>query len=126
MERVAVHVYVNEHGCHIWTGSLGVKGRPQMQAGSMVDGTRQPQLVHRLVWEAYHGPRPKGYDVHHTCENILCVNIAHLILRTHEDHARQHQLNDPDRPRRSRYAMHVRWHINKGIVKPGCEFCDSR
>lgn len=33
---------------------------------------------HIEVWERKHGPVPKGYEIHHKCENKLCVNLAHL------------------------------------------------
>lgn len=43
-------------------------------------GKGNPVYVHRLVWETFVGPIPKGYDVHHVqgkhnncLENLQCV-----------------------------------------------------
>lgn len=94
-ERVADYVEVHDDGCHVWTGSLDAVGRPQITMGSAVDGTRHPQRVYRLVWVAAHGAVPRGYDVHHRCENPLCVNLAHLELLDHAEHAAYHGRKQP-------------------------------
>jgi HNH endonuclease len=125
MKRVERHVRVTESGCHEWTGALGLKGYPQMQMGSLTDGTRRPRLVHRVVWEAAHGPRPAGFDVHHRCENKRCVNLLHLTLVTHGGHSEYHGRTDPGRGAQMAHALHVRWHVNRGLTKPGCSHCEA-
>lgn len=86
-ELIARHVVVTANGCHIWTGALGPKGYPYMS----VRESKGPRAVHLVLWETLKGPRPKGFDVHHKCRNKLCVNIEHLKLKSHAQHAREHR-----------------------------------
>ena len=46
-------------------------------------------LAHRLVYEDVHGAIPVGHDVHHTCEQPLCLNPEHLVLVPHREHRRR-------------------------------------
>lgn len=41
--------------------------------------------AHRFVYERMVGDIPRGYTVHHKCENRVCVNPAHLCLLTHRE-----------------------------------------
>ena len=73
----------NSNGCWVWQGAtnkgygwIGVRGLQK--------------LVHRIAWELLRGPIPKGYDVHHVCENRRCWNPAHLKLLTRKQHIRIH------------------------------------
>lgn len=92
VERVTNLMVVDESGCHIWQGTLNTRGYPQMQSGSMVDGSRRPRRVHWLLWTELHGRPPEGFDIHHRCENKLCVNPGHLELLEHGEHTRIHRL----------------------------------
>lgn len=70
-----------ESGCWIWRGGLTPSGYPASYA-------------HRKAWESVNGPRPEGYDIHHVCRNIVCVNPAHLEPRSRRDHDIEHFLHD--------------------------------
>lgn len=50
-------------------------------------------LMHRDVWEHYHGPIPDGYQVHHRDGNKANNRITNLMLVETSEHARQHLLN---------------------------------
>jgi len=41
--------------------------------------------LHRYLWEQKFGEIPKGKILMHTCDNVLCVNIDHLIPGTHKE-----------------------------------------
>lgn len=83
------HYYVNKKGevASTWHGNFKLlkqySNRPdQPEKGYLfVDlGYANPTYVHRLVWETFVGPIPKGYDIHHkqnkhlnSLENLECV-----------------------------------------------------
>ena len=67
--------YVTETGCRIWTGQTWSNGY----------GRVKDQRVHRLVWEAVHGPIPPGLLVCHSCDVRPCANVEHFFLGTHKD-----------------------------------------
>ena len=47
--------------------------------------------VHRLVFEAFVGEIPKGYEVHHRDENKLNNNLSNLVLLSSEEHRKEHK-----------------------------------
>ena len=47
--------------------------------------------IHRLVYEAFIGEIPKGYEVHHRDENKLNNSIKNLYLLTTEEHRKTHK-----------------------------------
>jgi len=68
-------------GCHIWTGCK--KDKNSKYGAINVGGKRKS--VHRVIWEATHGPIPAGLCVCHDCpggDNPLCANIDHMFLDT--------------------------------------------
>lgn len=76
-------------GCWIWQRGVDSNGYSSAWNGSYMDH------AHRLIWMEKYGPIPKGefgreLDLHHLCENKLCVNPDHLALMTALEHHRQH------------------------------------
>ena len=49
-------------------------------------------LVHRYVWEKYHGHIPKGYHIHHKDHNKHNFDISNLEIYLQTDHNRKHAL----------------------------------
>ena len=121
LDRVANHAVIDEEtGCHLWTAYLDDRGRPTTHTGSLVDGTRRMQRVHRVVWIEHNGEPPEGFVVHHRCGEIHCVNIDHLELMRHDEHSAYHGGN-PNMG--NGYSLHVRWHVNREIAKDDCPYC---
>lgn len=75
---------VDTEGCWIWTGNVHWTGygRVGVQGKSW--------LVHRLMYTIAKGEIPEGYEVHHTCEDRLCVNPDHLYATTMVEHKQLH------------------------------------
>ena len=72
------------------------------------NGSYKQKLVHRLVWEAFNGPIPEGYEVNHRDENPGNNRLDNLNLLTHTDNQ-----NWGTRNIRCKNAM-----IAKGYAKP--------
>lgn len=49
-----------------------------------IGGTWKGKYVHRLVWEAFNGPIPEGYEINHKDENKLNNALDNLELVTHK------------------------------------------
>lgn len=73
-----------ENGCLEWTGPISNTGYGRM----FYDGNRT--RAHRAVFIHNKGPLQKGYDVHHICENRICVEITHLQCLSKSDHSKTH------------------------------------
>lgn len=62
--------------CLLWEGSTS--GRGAYGQISVAGGKPRLQYVHRVVYEATHGPIPDGWQVDHLCRRTLCVAPEHL------------------------------------------------
>lgn len=70
---------VPECGCHIWTGN-------QVGFGyGVIKINKKRFMAHRIAWELYKSPIPKGMQVLHHCDTPLCVNTHHLFIGTQLD-----------------------------------------
>lgn len=70
--------------CQVWAGSSAYGYGTLKWEGTSY-------RVHRLMWEMYHGRKlDRTEDVHHTCENRLCVSPLHLKVMTRAEHRRWH------------------------------------
>ena len=78
-------------GCWLWQGTRTDEGYGVFYCGP------KRKAAHRVSWELYRGPLPRGAFVRHDCDSRLCVNPDHLILGDHWD-------NMDDMVRRGRAA----------------------
>jgi hypothetical protein len=44
------------------------------------------KMFHRVIWEHFNGPVPKGYEINHVCNNRGCCNINHLECLPKKEH----------------------------------------
>lgn len=73
---------VNEiTGCWIWQGPLSAGYGITRRNGKVIG-------AHRLAYEDAKGPIPDGMQIHHRCEQPLCVNPDHLTVVTKKQNAR--------------------------------------
>ena len=59
--------------------------RGYLKIGIMKDGKRRYYRVHRLVWEAFNGQIPDGYEINHINENKLDNRLENLSLLTRKE-----------------------------------------
>lgn len=75
--------------CLLWTGPLYPSGYGIMAARG-VTGKASPTGTHAIAWMIAHGAVPEGHQIHHLCGNKTCVNAAHLVALTDEEHRAVH------------------------------------
>lgn len=76
-------------GCVRWLGQHNSDGRPVVKIRALSPANL---YVAVYLWEREHGPKPPAHDLHHTCTNKWCVNVAHLEPLTHAAHLALHQV----------------------------------
>lgn len=67
---------MSDTGCWLWTGTTDGNGY------GMVSFRSKDRRAHRVSYELFKGPIPKGLHVLHRCDTPLCVNPAHLRAGT--------------------------------------------
>lgn len=86
--------------------TLNKNGYPQIGLSS---GKVKMFLLHRLVWETFNGPIPRGYEINHINEDKTDCRLENLNLLTrtennnwgtHNERMREAQLNRTDLSKR--------------------------
>ncbi len=81
LDRVEV---VAESGCWVWMGALTRWGY-----GIMTDSDQQRRHSHKVAYELFKGPVPKGLELDHLCRVRCCVNPHHLEAVTHKENLKR-------------------------------------
>lgn len=74
--------------CWLWQGATIAGGYGHLQRGRRGEGT---VYAHVLAVTLDGRPPQPGEHVHHRCETPACVNPAHLVVLSANDHAQQHR-----------------------------------
>lgn len=69
LDRISIDL---KTGCWKWTGTILNCGYGQIQIH------KAKYVAHRLSYELFISPIPKGLQIDHLCRNRRCVNPAHL------------------------------------------------
>lgn len=76
IDRISKRTRKQDNGCEIYDGPLRGPGYRLI----VIDG--KSKIAHRVIYELYNGPIPKGMVVMHTCDCRACIAKNHLILGT--------------------------------------------
>lgn len=68
--------------CWEFQGAKLEKGYGRVSIGNKVDS------IHRLSYQLFIGPIPKGFQVCHRCDNPKCINPFHLFTGSNTDNMR--------------------------------------
>ena len=121
-ERLLARLDFPETGCWIWQGSKTKYGY------ALVVVDKKNMYGHRLSYELFRGPIPKGYVIDHLCRVTSCVNPDHLEAVTNSENAlRAAPYNTTRTKRPSRWCRnkHVRTPENTKVTADGhrCLIC---
>ena len=75
---------IKKEGCWGWKGAKKAK----LHYGGLTFRNRDNLTAHRVSYELFIGPIPKGMFVLHKCDNAECSNPDHLFLGTILDNKR--------------------------------------
>jgi hypothetical protein len=81
-DRLMSKTHLSGAGCWLWQGSKGPMGHGQIMAGFHHNLGRKLLMVHRVSYELFVGPIPKGMCVCHKCDVPNCIRPDHLFLGT--------------------------------------------
>lgn len=124
--------------CWPWTASVGGPVRRNGKESTH----RYPQIwwdgrvwkAHRLSWVLAHGDIDPALDCCHRCDNVMCVNPAHLFLGTAKDNAidmgdkrRQYRQKWTHCPHGHEFTVeNTRWRLQDGRQRRYCRACQRR
>lgn len=66
-------------GCWVWQGQQYPNGY------GLITVKGKTKLPHRVSYEVFKGPIPRGLEIDHLCRNRMCVNPDHLEAVTRQE-----------------------------------------
>lgn len=77
------------------TGCVEYQGTRTTWGYGLISQYGLHESVHRLAYELWNGPVPKGMIVRHSCDNPPCFNPEHLLIGTTSDNAKDRVERNP-------------------------------
>lgn len=84
-ERFLDKVFIDPAGCWVWIGATTMLGLHK----NFPYGNFAGRQAHRISWELFKGPIPKGLEMDHLCKVTNCVNPEHLEPVTRLENVRR-------------------------------------
>ena len=78
VERFMSKVEKHRSGCWLWSGAVPAEGEGYGWFSVREDGKAHSRRAHRVSYEHFTGPIPRGLTIDHLCKVRHCVNPAHL------------------------------------------------
>jgi len=86
LQRFEKYVHIEPNtACWLWVGAQTSAGYGELVIGSKRGPGPRMGYAHRLSYEHYIGPIPKGLQLDHLCRQRCCCNPAHLEPVTHAE-----------------------------------------
>lgn len=112
-------------GCWLWTGYCYSNGYASVEVSRC-----RSKLAHRISYELFVGPIPKGLELDHKCRVRCCINPDHLEPVTHAENMRRspNTLSSKNIVKTRCIAGHLYDEANTGIWHGTrrCRICDAR
>src|SRR5207245_2293086 len=101
--------------CWIWIGSHFENGYGQFTV--TIKGRHTNRKAHRVSYEIFKVPIPKGLWVLHKCDNRLCVRPSHLFLGNNSVNQKDSYLKGRSRSASQNGENNSRHKLTKSQVK---------
>ena len=88
IEKILEKIRIDDE-CWIWTGQITKVGYPRQRLS-----VAKKVPTHRYIYDFFYNDLSKNQIVHHTCENKICVNPAHLKAITQSEHGKLLKLSN--------------------------------
>ena len=104
-------------GCWLWTECVGNGGYGCMAVGADRQG------AHRVAYELFKGPIPKGMDLDHLCRVHCCCNPDHLEPVTRKENLRRGVTGQKTKCHNGHEYSTENTLYRKGSGKKQCRLC---